>query len=78
VKNIYNNDNNDDNNNNNNNNSWAKSSTITNVPYSMQIPRACLLILGDRMSSFPWLTLILWDRVKVSKQINAEKCDLME
>jgi hypothetical protein len=44
----------------------------------MQIPRACLLILEDRMSSLPLLTLILWDRVKVSKQINAEKCDLME
>ena len=44
----------------------------------MKIPRAYLLIFGDRMSSFPWLTLILWDRVKVSKQINAEKCDLTE
>jgi hypothetical protein len=33
--------------------SGAKSSTITNMSFSMQIPRACPLIQGHRMNFLP-------------------------
>ena len=58
--------------------SGATSSAVTNRSYGTQIARMCPLILGDRMNLLlltePAPTNSLgW--VKVSQQIDAERCD---
>ena len=56
----------------------AKRSTITNVSYSMQIPKTCPLTLEDRMNFLPPTELKPINnlgQVKVSQQTDAEKCN---
>ena len=46
---------------------------ITNVSYSVKIPRACPLTLGDGVSFLPYSDHLA--EVKVSQHVDAEKCD---
>ena len=58
--------------------SGAKSSIITNVSYSTQIPRTMPQTLGDRMNFLPLTEPNPTDslgQAKVSQQTDAEKCD---
>ena len=58
--------------------SGAQSSTATNVSYSTQIPRTCLLTLGDRMNFLPLTEPNATDnlgQMKVSQPVDVEKRD---
>jgi hypothetical protein len=58
--------------------SGAKSSTIKNMPSSIQIPRTCPFTLGDRMNFLPLTECSSTEnlgQVKAFQQTEAEKCD---
>jgi hypothetical protein len=56
----------------------AKSSTVTNMSYSTQIPRTCPFTLDNRMNFLPlteYSSTNNLGQVKAFQQIEAEKCD---